>query len=107
MGVIKPCHNLHQNLWFLVKKNTLGKYRLVNIAVEFNRVIIRDANLPFSANEFSEEFAGCTIFSLIDFFSSYNQVKLDEKSRDLTTFMIYFDLIRMTKLAQGATNLVA
>lgn len=44
---------------------------------------------------------------LIDFFLGYNQVELDEESRDLTSFMTPFGLIRMTTLPQGATNLVA
>ena len=87
--------------------NTLEKYRLVNVAVELNRVTIQDANLPPSADKFSEEFAGCTILSLIDFFSGYDQVKLDKEFRDLTAFMTPLGLMRMTTLAQGATNSVA
>ena len=45
---------------------------MVNAAQAINRVTIRDANLPLNADEFSEEFANCTITSLIDFFSRYN-----------------------------------
>lgn len=63
--------------------------------------------MPPSADEFSEEFAGCAISSLIDFFSGYDQVELDEESRDLTGFMTPLGLMRMTTLAQGATNSVA
>lgn len=33
MGVIEPCHALYQNPWYMVKKSTPGKYRLVNVAV--------------------------------------------------------------------------
>lgn len=90
-----------------MKKSTPGKYRLVNIAVKLNRITVRDANLPPSADEFSEEFAGCAISSLIDFFLGYDQVKLDEESRDLTAFMTPLGLMRMTTLPQGATNSVA
>ena len=50
--------------------------------------------------------AGYTISFLIDFFSGYDQVELDEKSRDLTAFMTPFGLMRMITLAQGATNSV-
>ncbi len=107
MGVIKPCHGLPRNPWYLIKKSAPGKYRLVNVAVELNRIIVRDANLPSSADEFSEEFAGCAISSLIDFFSGYDQVELDEESRDLTAFMALLGLGRMTTLPQGATNSVA
>lgn len=68
IGVIEPCHGSYQNPSYLVKKSTLGKYRLINIAVELNRVTVRDANLPSSADKFSEKFGGCAIFSLINFF---------------------------------------
>jgi len=37
-------------------------------------------------DEFSEEFAGCQIASMIDFFFGYDQIELDAKSRDLTGF---------------------
>ena len=104
--VIEPCHGLYQNPWYLVQKNTLEKYWLVNVAVELNQITIQNANLPPSANEFFGEFTGCTISSLINFFSGYNQVELDKESRDLTGFMTPLGLMRMTMLAQGATNLV-
>jgi hypothetical protein len=84
-GVLEYCEGPYRNPWFLVKKKS-GKYRLVNAAMEINKHTIRDANLPPSVDEFSEEFAGCHMASLIDFFSGYDQVELDVKSRDLTAF---------------------
>jgi len=78
-----------------VKKKEKSKYRLVNIIIEINRVTVRDTNLPPFINEFFEEFTGCVIASLIDFFSNYNQIKLNEKSRDLTTFHTLIGLLRM------------
>jgi hypothetical protein len=45
--------------------------------------------------------------SLIDFFSRYNQVELDAKSRDLIGFQTPIGLLWMTTLPQGATNSVA
>ena len=75
--------------------------------MELNRVTVKNTNLPPSTDEFSEEFAGCAISSLIDFFSGYDQVELDEESQDLTAFMTPLGLIRMTTLPQDATNLVA
>lgn len=39
-----------------------------------------------SVDEFSEEFAGCQMASMIDLFSGYDQIELDVKSRDLTGF---------------------
>jgi len=45
---------------------------MVNAAMAINAVTIRDANLPPSVNEFSEQFAGMKITSLVDFFSGYD-----------------------------------
>jgi hypothetical protein len=71
-----------------------------------NQVTVRDANMPPNADEFSEEFVGCAVASLIDF-SGYDQVELDPSSRDLTAFMTPLGLLRMMTLPQGATNSVA
>jgi hypothetical protein len=84
-SVLEYCDSLYRNLWFLVKKKS-GKYRLVNAAIEINKNTVRDANLPLSVDEFSEEFARCQIVSMIDFFSGYDQIELDAKSRNLTGF---------------------
>jgi len=82
-------------------------YRLINAAVEINRRTIRDANLPPFVDEFSKEFAGCQMASMIDLFSGYDQIELDVRSRDLTGFQTPIGLLRMTTLPQGATNSVA
>ena len=54
---------------------------------------IRDANLPPYADEFSEEFAGCKVISLVDFFSGYNQLELNVESRNLIAFIIPLGLL--------------
>ncbi len=71
-GIFKPNHNPYRNPWFLVKKKEKGKYRLINIAIKINRVIIKDTNLLPSVDEFFKEFIRYIIAFLIDFFSGYN-----------------------------------
>ncbi len=93
--MFEPSYGLYRNPWFLMKKKEKDKYRLINIIMEINRVIIRDANLPPSVNEFFEEFAGYIIVFLINFFSGYDQIEFDEKSRDLTAFHTSIGLLRM------------
>lgn len=75
--------------------------------MEVNQITLKDANLPPQVDEFSEEFAGCAIASLIDLFSGYDQAPLAIQSRDLTDFQTPLGLMRMTTLPQGATNSVA
>ena len=42
-----------------------------------NKVLIKDANLPLSVDEFLEDFSRMAIVSVIDLFSGYDQVPLD------------------------------
>ena len=106
MGILEPCKGPYRNPWFLVKKSN-GKYRLINAAMNINRVTIKDANLPPNPDEFAEEFAGMAIGSYIDLFSGYDQLPLDKKSRDMTAISTPLGLLRQTTLLQGATNSVA
>lgn len=105
-GVLEDCQGPYRNAYFLVPKKD-GNYRLINAAIPMNRVTIRDANLPPSSDEYSEDFAGCHIVSLIDWFSGYDQVELAEHCRDMTAFQTPIGLLRQTTLPQGATNSVA
>ncbi len=97
--IFKPNYNPYRNPWFLVKKKEKSKYRLINTTIKINRVTIRDTNLPPSVNEFFEKFVKYIIASLIDFFSGYNQIKFNKKSRDLTAFYTPIGLLRMTILS--------
>ena len=93
--VFESNYGPYRNPWFLVKKKEKDKYRLINTIIKINRVTIKNANLPPSVNEFSKEFAGYVIAFLIDFFSGYDQIELDKKSRDLTAFHTPIGLLRM------------
>ena len=106
-GVLEKCNRPYRNPWFLVAKKVAGTYGLINAAMKMNSVTLRDANMPPTVDEFSEEFAGCFIASLIDFFSGYDQLTLDARSGDMTAFMTPIGLLRMTTPPQGATNSVA
>ncbi len=89
---------LYRNPYFLIKKKEENKYRLINNAVEINRIIIRDGNLSLIINEFSKKFGNYIITSFINFFSSYNQVKFNERSKNLTSFYILIRFYKMTTL---------
>lgn len=98
-SIIKSFHGPYRNSCDLDKKNTPGKYWLVILAIELNRVTIWDAKLLSSKDEFSEEIAGCAFASFLAFFSGYDQVDLDKKSRDHNRFMTPLGLIWMTTLS--------
>jgi len=77
---------------------------LINAAQSFNAVTIKDASLPPLVGEYSEDFAGFPVLSLLDLFSGYDQMALAEICRDLTAFQTPLGLLRMTTLPQGYTN---
>src|SRR2546430_1077376 len=79
----------------------------MNAAMEINKIIIRNINLLLSVDSFSENFVECKIVSFVNFFFGYDQIELDEISRDLIRFMIPIDLLKMTTLFQKITNSVA
>ena len=95
--MLEYCDSLYQNPWFLVRKKS-SKYKLVNATMEINKHTVQDTNLPLLVNEFSEEFAGCQMALMIDFFFGYDQIELNTKSRDLIGFQTLIRLLRITTL---------
>ena len=96
--------NSYKNFWFLIDKKVKNKYRMINAIMNMNEIIIRDVNLSLNVKKFSKEFADMLITSLINFFFDYDQMMLVEKCRNLTTFMTFFELLKMIKLFQKIIN---
>ena len=63
--------------------------------------------MPLDADEFMEEFSRMAVTSLIDLFSGYDQIILDEKDRDITVIYTPLRLFHQTTLLQGVSNSVA
>ena len=105
-GLLEFSQGPYRSRFFLVKKKD-GRWRFINDVQPLNGVTIRDSGMPPSVDEFSEDFAGYPITSAIDYYSGYNQIPLDKRSRDLTAFMTDVGLVRSTRLPQGWTNSVA
>lgn len=105
-GTWERCDSQYRNPWHLVPKKD-GGARWISNAQKINAVSIRDANLPPTADEFSERFAGCLINSLMDLYSGYDQITLHTASRDMTAFQTPVGLLRSCTMVMGATNSVA
>jgi len=96
-GALEEYCGPYHNLCFLVPKKDKG-YRLINVAKRLKTVTIKDASLPPSAEEYSEDFAGFPVLSLLELFSGYDQMALAEICRDLTAFQTPLGLLRITTL---------
>ena len=106
-GVLEKCNRLYKNSQFLVAKKLASTYKLINIAIKINSITLQDANMPLLIDKFLKEFAKYQYASLIDFFSKYNQLTLNVKSKDIIAFITPLSLLKINIPLQGATNLVA
>ena len=68
---------------------------------------IRNVGIDPSINDFTEAFAGRSIYSIYDLYSDYDQFQLAIDRRDITTIRTPIGLIRMCTLPEGATNTIA
>jgi len=69
-------------------------------------VTIAYSGLPLATKELAMHFAEYTCNGILDLYVGYDERKLLEKSRDLTTFQIPFGALRLVTLPMGWTNLV-
>ncbi|RYP58219.1 hypothetical protein DL770_010482 [Monosporascus sp. CRB-9-2] len=105
-GIFEQSYAAYRNAWFLVEKKN-GSLQLINSATKLNAVTLRDAFMPENCDEFSADFAMCSLVTLVDFFSGYDQVTLAPASRDLTIFATPLGLFRYTSMPIGFTNFMA
>ena len=79
-----------------------GSIRVTVDMREPNKAIL-DTGLPIPKPEdIRKEFAGCKVFTKLDFRTAFHQLELDEESRILTVFPHKGKLKRHTRLTMGA-----
>ena len=90
----------------VVKKRADGANDGISIRLTVDYVVLNEGierevfQLP-TAEEGFAEITGCEVFSKLDATDSYFQVELDEKSRDLTTFLTHKGRYRFKRLPMG------
>ena len=109
--VLEYATSPYSNQWFLVPKGSPGpkgevQYQLINSCTKMNSMTLKDANIPPSTDEFTEDFGGVAMASVVDLFSGYDQIPLDVRSRDMTAFQSPIGLVRQMTLTQGWTGTV-
>lgn len=105
-GLYERSQSAYRSGFFAVEKKD-GRIRLVHDLQRLNSITIRDAGVPPLMDSLTEDLAGCHIYTGLDAFSGYDQVGIDVKSRDLTTFQSPLGTLRLRRLPQGWTNAVA
>ena len=71
-----------------------------------NCITKKDANLPFSVDEFSKKFAKMHVVLLINMFFKYDQIPFDKKNCDMIVIMTSIKLLQKMQLPQKTMNLM-
>jgi hypothetical protein len=83
-----------------------GGHPLVLCFTKANRFIVLNAALPQRVAEYSKQFAGMAISSVIVLFSWYHHGNLAEAIRNITAIQTPVGLLHFTRMVQGGTNSV-
>ena len=74
--------------------------------MSMNKIIIRNANLSSNCEDFTKNFVDMTMSSLLDFYADYDQMKLNEESRNMTAFQTFLKLLKMITILMRVMNSV-
>ena len=102
-GVYESANSSYRSRWFSVAKKDKG-IRLVHDLQKLNSVTIRDSAVPPIIEEFVEEYAGRSIYTVLDMYWGFHARMLDPSSRDLTAFQTPLGAYRLTSLPMGFAN---
>ena len=90
--------------WFCVVKKDEKSLCLVHNLQSLNAVTIQDPSVPYPIEHIAESFDARACYTTLNLFVTFDQRKLDIRSRDLTTFQTPFEAFRLTSISMGYTN---
>ena len=102
-GVYEEAQSSYRSRWFCVKKKN-GELRIVHDLQKLNGVSIKDAGVPPILEEFVEDYAGRSVYTVLDMYWGFHARMLDANSRDMTAFQTPTGALRITSLPMGYTN---
>ena len=101
--VYEETQSSYRSRWFCVKKKN-GELRIVHDLQKLNGVSIKDAGVPPILDEFVEDYAGRSVYTVLDMYWGFHARMLDANSRDMTAFQTPKGALRITSLPMGYTN---
>jgi len=99
-GVVRPSKSPYASPAFLVSKRD-GGFRLVVDYRKVNTRVVFDSYPMPTIEQALDQFAGASVFSVLDLNSAYYQIPLSERSRRITAFCTPFGLFEFNKLPMG------
>jgi hypothetical protein len=105
-GAYEPSNSSYRSRWFLVLKKDGKSLRPVHSLEPLNKVTIQHSGVVPIPEHLAEQFGGRACGGMLDLFVAFDERKVAESSRDLTTFQTPFGALRLVTLPMGWTNSV-
>jgi len=101
IGVYELSNLSYWSRWFYIIKKDSKSLRIVHSLELLNRVIIAHLGLLLATEELAMHFVGRACSGILDLYVEYDEMVLAERSRDLTTFQIPFEVLKLVTLPMG------
>src|SRR3984885_11729736 len=105
-GVYEPLNSFYRSRWFCVTKKDGKALRTVHGLKQLNKVTIQHSGIVPIPEHLAEQFGGCACGGMLDLYVAFDERKVAESSRDLTTFQTPFGALCIVTLPMGWTNSV-
>jgi hypothetical protein len=105
-GVYEPSNSSYCSRWFCIMKKDSKSLHSVHSLEPLNKVTIQHSGVVPIPEHITEQFGGCTCGGMLDLYVAFDERKVAESSRDLTTFQTPFGTLRIVTLPMGWMNSV-
>jgi hypothetical protein len=105
-GVYEPSNSSYRSRWFCITKKDGKLLRSVHSLEPLNKVTIQHSGVVPIPEHIAEQFRGCACGGMLDLYVAFDERKVAESLRDLTTFQTPFGALRIVTLPMGWTNSV-
>jgi hypothetical protein len=104
--VYGPSNSSYCSRWFCVMKKDGKSLHSVHSLEPLNKVTIQHSGVVPIPEHITEQFGGHACGGMLDLYVAFDERKIAESSRDLTTFQTPFSTLRIVTLPMGWTNSV-
>jgi len=101
----EPCQPSYCSKWFCTWIPAKNRLTIVHDLQPLNAVTIKESSILSNLDQFVDQFLGGKCFTILDLYWGFDARKMDEASCDMTVFYCSIELLCITSLSTGFTNI--